>query len=246
MSIYYSKFALNTYLSTPYFEAHIPKGYPLDRVMLKCRSFRRLPPHLQELAGKAKEWAIANGKPPGSINEYYDDIGREIDPGDGHVLTDEEIDAQWEPIPALDSFVVRDIPRPRGGFPDPDTWEPPEGPPEEEEEEEPPVSREQLIKDVALRGAEYTARYYGIDVSDLPTQNKEGDFFDRTTAAVTSPYFDGREDERAFLINALGGADCYDDFGGWAKELFDRAELITNYNPDQERDDGQQRPRPRE
>src|SRR5207237_151843 len=109
---------------------------------------------------------------------WYDVDGNELDPNTGIPLTDAEIDAQWGrgPDPSLLSFVVKDIPVPAGGFPDPDTWEEPE-------KEEPAgtfvwgrswddpddvPTREQLLSYVASHGAERTAAAYALRIEDLP------------------------------------------------------------------------------
>ena len=96
MSAHFSKFSLNTYPGTPYFQAHIPTGYPLSLVLQKCRAFRRLPPNLRSLAALAKRWAIRNYPYPAGaphIEEYYDDEGYELKLGTTERMTDEEIDA---------------------------------------------------------------------------------------------------------------------------------------------------------
>src|SRR5215475_10380898 len=99
MTAHYSKFDLNTHSVMPYFHAHVPKDYPLNRVLQKCRAFRRLPPNLRKLSGLAKKWAIRVYPPPendfGGIEQWYDAEGYELEPGSGRRLTDEEIDEQW-------------------------------------------------------------------------------------------------------------------------------------------------------
>ncbi len=178
MSIYYSRFLLNTYQS-PYFKAHIPKDYPLHLTLQKSRAFRRLPPHLQELSKLSKKWVhraypdrIANDP----INNWYDDKGYELDPNDKHHLTDEEIDAQWDRYPKsaeLEKFNVIDIPIPKGGFDDPYTWEPK---PEEEgpSEDHDGPTEERVVSDVASHGLERTAKEYGVlDKITNSTTDKE-------------------------------------------------------------------------
>jgi hypothetical protein len=173
MSAHFSKYGLNTYYATPYFQAHIPVDYPLERVLMKSHAFRRLPPHLRKLAALAKKWAIRSYQDtPGGrrdIEQWYDADGYELDPGDGHRLTDEEIDAQWERWTQLNAdlakFKVEDIPLPAGGFADPDTWEEPEKPDEEEEYEGP--SEEKLLEDIKSYGRKYTVRYYGIPPEEV-------------------------------------------------------------------------------
>lgn len=166
--LHYSKYFLNTYAGTPYAEAQIPEDYPLHQVLQKSRAFRRLPKNLRELAGKSKAWAMANnpdryGEPSG-INQWYSPNGNELDPDTGQPLTDAEIDAQWLPDPDLDNFVVKDIPRPAGGFPDPNTWEPPE---EEAVEESEPIPITQILIDIDTRGYEATAKEYGLTIPQL-------------------------------------------------------------------------------
>lgn len=128
MSAYYSKFSLNSYAGTPYFQAHVPEGFPVYLLLQKARAFRRLPPNLKTLARNSRRWAELHDAVPGSIAEWYDAQGYELDPNDGHRLTDAEIDAQWEPDPGLDAVMVTDIPMPPRGFAAPDEWELPEAP----------------------------------------------------------------------------------------------------------------------
>ena len=166
MSVHYSKYLLNTYAATPYFQAQIPADYPLDRVLIQSRAFHRLPPHLQELAGLAKGWACrSNPEKPGGIDgieRWYDAEGYELNPATGQRLTDAEIDAQWPPD--AQTVAVADIPLPPGGFADPSTWEPTES---TEEAEEEGLTEAQLLKDIASHGREYTARYYGVPTGQL-------------------------------------------------------------------------------
>jgi hypothetical protein len=166
MNIYYSKFSLNTYPGTPYFEAFLSPGYPLYLILQKCRAFRRLPKNLRLLAAKSKEWAHHNGRGECSdINSYYDDLGRELSQTTGRPLTDKQIDAEWggRPDPSLATLAVTDIPLPPGGFPDPATWQPP---PEPDDADKPP-SLAQLRKDVSSRGVQATAEEYGISPDEL-------------------------------------------------------------------------------
>jgi hypothetical protein len=159
MSAYYSKFTLNTYPGTPYFEAHIPSGYPLQQVLAKRQAFRHLPPNLQELARLSKRWYLRNN--PDRISDivrWYDSDGNELDPDTGRRLTDAEISSQWQPNSDLDDFVVMDIPTPIGGFPDPDTWEPAEEATGSTSDE---PTQEQLRKDLSSRGIEALADEYG-------------------------------------------------------------------------------------
>ena len=180
MSYHYSKYKLNTYSTTPYFRAHMSPDYPIEEVLISCRSFQRLPPNLQELAKHAKQWAVKNYPHPAGIlgiEEAYDDEGYELNPSTKKRLTDTEIDAEWDALgtPKIDNeSEVDDIPIPPGGFADPDTWEPP--PVEEEEgDTEPELREEDIVNAIKYRGAKYTARYYGIDGdwSDDDRDNKE-------------------------------------------------------------------------
>src|SRR5262245_25135043 len=96
MSIYYDQFSLYTYGHTPYFHAHIPPDYPLNRVLQNCRAFRRLPPRLRELSTLAKRWATRVCPVTVEANsDWYDDDGYELEPGSGRRLTEKEIDDQW-------------------------------------------------------------------------------------------------------------------------------------------------------
>jgi len=166
MSEYYSRFGLNTYSGTPYFQSQMPDGYPINAVLQKLHTFRRLPPNFIQLAGLAKRWA-ARVQPSlvEQTREYYDGQGFELDPATGHRLTDEEIDAQWQPDPSLDKLVVEDIPVPPGGFADPDTWEEPKV---EHPYQVDVPTKEQLLKDIADRGRQRTSEEYGIPVDQLP------------------------------------------------------------------------------
>src|SRR5437762_5231118 len=106
MSAHFSKWSLNTYSWTPYFEAHIPANYPVSLVMQKCRAHRRLPPRLRELSALAKQWA-QRVHPPNKnegMDQWYDDEGRELNPYTGKRLTDKEIDADWDALDLGDSL----------------------------------------------------------------------------------------------------------------------------------------------
>lgn len=168
MSQYYSKFLLNTYLATPYFQAHAPAGYPLTSVLLTCRAFRRLPPNLRHLSGLAKRWAAKNGHPAAGngIDRWYDGEGYELDPGTGGRLTDEEIAAQWVGVEPP-GVAVADIPVPAGGFPDPDAWQPPAPDAEDDSDDGDKPTEAQILSDIADRGREYAARYYGVPADRL-------------------------------------------------------------------------------
>ncbi len=221
MSLHYSKFSLNTWCGTPYFLAQLPTDYPLGKVLLKCRAFRRLPPNLRELAAAAKQWAVArNPDALDYVGTWYDNAGYELDPDTGRRLTDAEIDAQWSDDPALAKFRVTDLPKPPGGFPDPETWEPPAR--DEEEKERP--TRGQLLRDVAARGREATAEEYDLPLDQVPeAEYSLDDFPARAKRVLTSPYLRTKKD-REFMVEALAGADTYDDLGGRALEMFDAAE----------------------
>jgi len=163
MSIYYSKFSLNTYRVTPYFHAHIPDDYPLLLVLQKSRAFRRLPPRLRELSALAKKWAQRSWPiVTEEMKRWYDADGYELDPDTGHRLTDEEINEQWSrPSGGQDGvakFVVEDIPLPAGGFADPDTWEPTIV--EEIELVDRGLTMGGVLSDIASRGRERTAEEY--------------------------------------------------------------------------------------
>lgn len=230
MSAYYSKFQLNTYRGTPYFESQVPSDYPLNLVLQKCKAFRRLPPNLQAVSGLAKGWAIQNWadqqRPAGmvGIEDYYDGDGYELDPDTRRRLTDVEVDAGWGPNYIVDAFTTYDVLVPEGGFADPMTWEEPSSP--TVYDGEPPITTEQLRSDVASRGVEATAAAYGMSEADLLsvlTANSSPQFVANSRAVLGSPYFRGREGERQDLARALALADEYDDLGGAALATFDRA-----------------------
>lgn len=163
MSIHFSKFGLNTYQGTPYFRAYIPNDYPTSLVLQKSRSFRRLPPNLRELAEKSKEWFVRSGRElPVGIEEWYDDEGNELDPSDGHVLTDEEIDAQWPDDEALSKMKVKDIPVPDGGFHDPKSWEP-----EKAEEKSDDRAQKYYTEQIKKHGRQRVAHDAGISPEQL-------------------------------------------------------------------------------
>lgn len=167
MTIYYSKCGLNTYRSTPYFQAHIPVDYPGDAVLLNTRAFRRLPARLRELSALAKRWAIRkHPEIPGGmwdVKDLYDVEGYELDPDTERRLTDEEIDAGWVRYGPRDPRLVQDIPLPPGGFADPDTWEEP-APVEDREVDPDAPTEESLLRDIKSHGREYVARDYGVPI----------------------------------------------------------------------------------
>lgn len=166
MSAHYSKFSLNTYQATPYFQAHLPAGYPLDAVLQKCRAFRRLPPRLRHLAGLAKRWAVRTHDAADSpeIRQWYDAEGHELDPGTGRRLSDQQIDADWSRWPSPD-IEVEDIPDPPGGFPDPDTWEAPRQPDEEGDDTD-GLTEDRLVDEIQSHGRARVGRTYGLSAEE--------------------------------------------------------------------------------
>lgn len=166
MSIYFSRFLLNTYSGTPYFAAHVPEDYPTSLVLQKCRSFLRLPARLRELAGLANRWAERNGDTIEGIGAFYNGAGQELNPETGRPLTDEEIDAQWAPGPSLDNLKVTDIPSPDGGFPDPDTWQPAREAGADDGTGSGPTES-QILSDIAGHGRNRTAAEYGVSDEQL-------------------------------------------------------------------------------
>jgi hypothetical protein len=180
MSAHFSKFGLNTYYGSPYFQAHIPEDYPLSLVLQKSRAFRRLPPHLRELSAQAKKWAQRTypGADVGGIDRWYDTDGYELDPDTGRRMTDEEIDAEWVRWPEPE-IVVKDIPLPPGGFADPDTWEEqPPKPPEPDPDDVP--TEAQILRDIATRsggprGWKDVAEEYGVPLDWLARVTSDKD-----------------------------------------------------------------------
>ena len=165
MSAHFSKFGLNTYTATPYFQAQIPEGFDIGNVLIAARAYRNLPPNIKTLAGKAKQWAkrvYADHSFITEIDRWYDEEGNELDPDSGEILTNEQIEESWKGLVSPGTkFKIKDIPIPKGGFADPDTWE---QEPEEEEESAPyeGPTEDKLVQDIGSHGREYTARYYGI------------------------------------------------------------------------------------
>lgn len=165
MSLYYSKFDLNTYAAFPYFRSQLPEGYPLGIVLTNARAFRRLPPNLRKLAALAKRWAIrVHGHTPGDIDRYYDKEGYELNPNTGQRLSDADIDAMWGNKPG-DRKAIVDIPVPDGGFDDPDTWNEPEDEPEEDDPER--ITEKDLLRDIKSHGRKHVLRYYNLPVDKL-------------------------------------------------------------------------------
>lgn len=161
MTVHYSAYGLNTNCGSTYFQSQIPEDYPLHPTLQKCRAFRRLPLNLKELGLLANRW-VARHDPDrrGNIDQWYDSDGYELNPNTGERLTDAEIDADWQrwPVPDIE---VRDIPRPPGGFADPDTWQEPHV-------EQPDLvdrsglTETQILSDIQSRGRAATADAYGV------------------------------------------------------------------------------------
>lgn len=175
MSIYYSKFGLNTYWGAKFWTENLPEGYSLSLVMQKCQSFNNLPKNLKKLATLTKQWCAKNAPMYLDLmSEAYDDEGYELNLQTGERLTPEEIAREWEPHnPDIDDFEVVDIPVPEGGFPDPDTWTPaPE--PEEEEDQDDIVTGKRLLAEIGSHGREYTARYYYIPKEQAAQAKSDG------------------------------------------------------------------------
>jgi hypothetical protein len=175
MTIHYSKFKLNTYAVTPYFAAHVEESYPLDRVLITSRTYRRLPPNLKKLAALAKRWTIRKypWHPAGmyDIENYYDDQGYELNPATGERLTDKEIENDWERVLSSsdddEDFKVEDIPVPAGGFADPDTWEEPPVKPIDTADSD-ALREDDIVRDIKSHGREYVAKDYGVPADWLP------------------------------------------------------------------------------
>jgi hypothetical protein len=168
MTAHYSRFLLNTYSGTPYFASQMPKGYPLDFILQQARSFRRLPPNLRELANRAGDWAVRHDAIPYDIENYYDGDGNELDPRDGHKMTDKEIDADWQRLGyRVTTGRLIDIPIPPGGFADPKTWEPPPRP-RVEVKRDIPLNEEILRREMKERGREWVIRTYGLTEDEIP------------------------------------------------------------------------------
>ncbi len=231
MSIYFSRFGLNTYAGTPYFQAQLPEDYPFSKVLQKSRAFRRLPPNLRKLAALSKRWAEQFSE--SLIEEskgWYDESGNELDQDTGRQLSDQDIDDQWTPNPDLDKLVVIDIPIPKGGFPNPDEWEPEEVGAKSDTADAIPVS--QFLKDVASRGIKAAERAYGIDLGYTQPESAIGMdynkakklFSERAAVVVASPYFKGSDKELDLLTHALKNTSIYEDLAGLPQDIFDRAE----------------------
>ncbi len=247
MSAHYSKFLLNTYAGTPYFEAQLPPDYPLLGVLQKSRMFRRLPPHLKQLTVLAKQWAVLHGWSAGDIDRWYDSAGNELNPSTGRKLTDAEINDEWDrfhPDPSLAFFTVTDIPIPLGGFADPHTWEEPAESPVPLVQEsvvglrwasttdDDAISPKQILQDIVSHGKAAVMATYGVE--EVPSfedgedsSAAEARFAKRAAAVLGSPYVAGLPaDKQAFITEALTPLTdtIYEDLGGEAQDIFDRAE----------------------
>ncbi len=160
MSQHFSRYALNTWSGTPFFQAQLPKNYPLSKVLQSSRAFRRLPPNLRRLAELSKEWAELHNFPGGGIEEWYDDAGYELDPDTGRRLTDAEVDREWDALGIPASRSVPDVPAPHLY---PENWTPVTN----ADPRELPTPG-QLLEDIASHGREAVAREYGIPIDQLP------------------------------------------------------------------------------
>jgi hypothetical protein len=166
MTIYFSKYKLDTYYPTAYFQAQLPEDYPVSLVLQKSRAFRRLPANLRRLSQLAGRWAKRHYPPDffTDIGHWYDDQGYELNPTTGKRLTDAEIDAQWDALGdlGLSDFVVHDIPVPSGGFADPGTWEEPPTSEIEDLVDRSGLTKTQILSDIQSRGRAATAEEYGL------------------------------------------------------------------------------------
>jgi hypothetical protein len=175
MSQHYSKWNLNVG-DSPYLESQLPQNYPLGPVLQACRAFRRLPPNLKRLAKLSNLW-LKTHRPDclAGIDRWYDSMGYELDPDGGRRLTDDEIDAQWgNPSPSL--LARKDIPVPKGGFADPNTWK--ESPLEPVNVEEDGPTEARLRSDIASHGRKRTAATYGMKESELPKDAEQVPAYD--------------------------------------------------------------------
>lgn len=167
MTVHYSCYNLNTYLHTPYFRQHIPKGYALDDILIKSRAFRRLPPNLRKLSQLSKQWSQVSKYKPGSvdgIDNYYDDKGNELDPTTKKPMTDQEIDDYWDMITAgeKNDTKVTDIPHPQGGFPDPNKWTPKHTGDDVSVIDRSDIDEQIVRQDAESRGVNRAAEHYGV------------------------------------------------------------------------------------
>lgn len=231
---HYSKFSLNTWPGTPYFEAHIPGGYPLGEVLQASRAFRRLPPNLRKLAVASKAWALHNDPDADAdIKDWYDDEGNELDPFTGEKLTDEEIDASWdaENLPAINATDIPD-----GPLPDPTRWKPLIN-----NDNTDGVSEQTLLRDIRSRGRKYVSKAYGIPLEALPgysldtVDEIEGEDWDdaaqrfkrRVARVLQSTWVRDHPEDRKVIIEGLKTASLKWDLSGEAEAAFDAAEDHT-------------------
>lgn len=173
MSAHYDRLYLNTYAGTPYFQAQLPPDYPIYLTFQKARAFRRLPENIKRLAALSKRWAALHSHdedvdandPNGAIADgWYDANNNELNPFTGEVLTDQEIDKEWESMGfGPHSLPVADIPVPPGGFADPEEWEPPPPPPEERYR----PSAARLTLDIYTKGRGAAMDEYGLSEKEL-------------------------------------------------------------------------------
>ena len=166
VSAHFSKYLLNSFAATAYFEAHCPPDYPVSRVLIASRAFRNLSPRLRELALLSNVWL--QRQPGGAdvmeeMSRWYDAEGYELDPGSGRRLSIPVILADWGEVGnTLPSAVSEDIPLPLGGFADPLVWEPPPVADDPELVDRTGFMVERLLSDIASRGRRRTAEEYGV------------------------------------------------------------------------------------
>lgn len=126
MSVHFSKWLLNSYAATPYFQGHIPADFPLGMVLIGSRTFHGLPPRIRELARLSKVWACHNYPAPAGIEgieEWYDAEGYELDPDTGRRLSAQEVAVAWDDGNGGPAGLMGvDIPLPPGGFANPAKW----------------------------------------------------------------------------------------------------------------------------
>ncbi len=230
MSQHFSKFSLNTWSGTPFFQAQLPKNYPLSRVLQSSRAFRRLPPNLRRLAELSKEWAELHDFPGGGVEEWYDDAGYELDPDTGRRLTDAEVDREWDTLGILASRSVPDVPAP---YLHPENWTPVAN----ADPRELPTP-DQLLADIASRGRKATAEYWNVSPDQLPgyspdtVPEREGEdwqaaterFQRRASRVMSSPWMRDNPTDRKLVSEALRYADLKWDLAGDAEAAFDLAE----------------------
>ena len=239
--IYYSKYSLNTYYSTPYFESHIQQGYPLHDVLQTCGKFLALPPNLRRLSEASRKWAenvpveeeLGATVPPG-IENYYDNSGHEIDPETGDILTDSQINELWG-ANRIRLSRVEDIRA--GKLSDPLTWRLiTQG----FEASAPRPSPHQLMLDIASHGRDRVMKDYGLTASQLPLtggvvdgldiQQTKAAFKKRTDQVMRSKYFKDRPKDLSLLKQWMKNVDIMDDLAGGGLQLFLTAEEVAFQN----------------